>query len=156
MIFASKNEKGDPAWKLILEGKKTVTRRLKPIKEGSIRAIQQNRCGKAIGHIKIISCQSSDKWIEELLDCTTKRTLNRRLREEANREGFERWFDLCDWFLNNNIDIDRTYRIEFELIQLCPKCNYEMEKRVWNDVWYWYCKNCIHGMPVGGRNKDVL
>ncbi len=56
MIFISKNETGIPAWQLVMDGKKTVTRRLKPQPIGSIRAVQPGRGKKAIGYIKITSC----------------------------------------------------------------------------------------------------
>jgi hypothetical protein len=57
MIFSAINEDGEPLWKLVLDGKKTVTRRLKPHPIGSIRAIQPKRTSKAIGHIKILDCR---------------------------------------------------------------------------------------------------
>jgi len=47
MIFISKNEDGIPAWEMIMNGKKTVTRRYNYIEPGKIRAVQPGRMKKA-------------------------------------------------------------------------------------------------------------
>lgn len=117
MIFCSKNEDGEPAWKLIMEGRKTVTRRLKPIAEGKIVAVQPNRCKKAVGHIRIISCMPETEWIFALKGLNICNEL--ALLQEANREGFGSWQSLISWFSNHKplIRLDETYRIHFELIK---------------------------------------
>ena len=43
MIFCSKNEDGIPAWQLVLNGQKDVTRRTKPLPIGRIFAVQPGR-----------------------------------------------------------------------------------------------------------------
>jgi len=110
MIFCSKNEKGEYAWRLVLNGRKTVTRRLKPIPIGKIKAVQPLRGRKAVGYIKIISCQSHNGWFVGLP------TGNKQFTDEAEKEGFYSWHGLLDWFADHKIKIFDTYRMEFELV----------------------------------------
>ena len=115
MIFISKNENGIPAWRLILDGSKTVTRRIKPIEPGSIRAVQPGRTKKGIAHIEIIECISHSEWWDNMMDsqCFTEDDLQR----EARAEGFNSWGGLLSWFKNRKINIDDTYRLKFELME---------------------------------------
>lgn len=117
MIFCSRNEDCEPAWKLIMDGQKTVTRRLKPIEVGKIVAVQPNRGKKAVGHIRIISCMPQSEWIFALKGQNLYNELV--LLQEANREGFGCWQSLIAWFNNHKplIRLDDTYRIRFELIK---------------------------------------
>ena len=111
MIFISKNEDGTPAWQLILDGTKTVSRRPKPVETGSIRAVQPGRTKKGIAHIEILDCTPHKKWWDDMLDteCFTEYDLYR----EAMKEGFKSWGGLLSWFKAHDIDINDTYRIEF-------------------------------------------
>jgi hypothetical protein len=117
MIFISKNEDGEPAWKLIMDGHKTVTRRLKPVDVGKILAVQPGRGKKAVGYIKIISCIPETEWVFALKGLNLDNELT--LLQEANREGFGCWQSLIAWFSNHKplIRLDDTYRIEFELVR---------------------------------------
>lgn len=40
-----------------------------------------------------------------------------KMDEEAEKEGFKSWFSLLIWFINNRIDYNKTYRIEFERVK---------------------------------------
>ena len=88
MIFSAVNEDGEPLWKLVMDGRKTVTRRLKPQTIGSIRAVQPKRTSKAIGHIKIIDCRQ-ETWLGQGI---TNKT------EEAHLEGFRNWERIEEFF----------------------------------------------------------
>jgi len=114
MIFCAKNEDGIPTWKLVLEGKKTVTRRLKPLPVGKEFAIQPGRGKKAVARGRVLSC-----WISHEYDFYQGdyRTSLRYLEEEAQKEGFKTWKGLTAWFVKHYININDTYRIEFELIK---------------------------------------
>lgn len=116
MIFCSKNEDGVPAWKLIIDGKKTVTRRLKPVDPGNILAVQPNRCMKAVGYIRIKSCCDSIKYLNEYADFTDLIEWKQR---EAQLEGFNSWDGLMRFFQKHNIQFGETYRLEFEYIGVC-------------------------------------
>jgi hypothetical protein len=125
MIFCAKNEDGIPTWKLILEGKKTVTRRLKPMPIGKEFAIQPGRGKKAIARGKVIDCHLHLDW--ELLAFSHIKDLNgiidsnqekmRIYQLEAEREGFTSFHGLFNWLRKNLININDTYRIEFELVK---------------------------------------
>lgn len=114
MIFISKNEDGIPAWKLILGGSKTITRRIKPIESGKIRAVQPGRTKKGIAHIEIIDCTPHSEWWNNMLntECFTEDDLQR----EAKAEGFNSWGGLLSWFNSHKININDTYRLEFKLV----------------------------------------
>ena len=117
MIFASRNEKGEPAWKLVLAGRKTITRRTKPQPVGAIRAVQAGRGTKGVGFIRITSCTSHLDWQIEYMSfvCDTEEGL-KLLYAEAIREGFIGWQGLLHWLAEHGININDSYRIEFELI----------------------------------------
>jgi len=166
MIFSSKNEAGEPAYELIARGVKTVTRRLKPKRVGSIMAVQPARATKAVcvcGHLfdrhfprtpnlegKLIcgetkcdcpnytplrvrvklspsSCMTHEEWLEKLEvflnsyeddeDENYSEAREEQFFFEAKREGFESWRGLLDWFKAHEIDINDTYRIEFEVLK---------------------------------------
>ncbi|HUS99626.1 MAG TPA: hypothetical protein VMY59_04820 [Candidatus Thermoplasmatota archaeon] len=137
MIFISKNEKGEPAWRLIQEGRKRVTRRLKPVTVGKILAVQPGRGKKAVGYIRVLSCINSFGHFNESIfilnpimhrcfnmfihcSCPTSEfssaILDRWKQSEATEEGFESWDGLMQWLMNHKIQIHRTFRIEFEYI----------------------------------------
>jgi hypothetical protein len=107
MIFISKNEKGIPAWKLILEGRKTVTRRLKPIEVGKSVAVCPGRGKFAVCRIKILSCMDAEEW-----DAKYAKT---EFQREAEKEGFALWDSLWEWIADKyGKPYPKLYRIEFE------------------------------------------
>lgn len=115
-IFCSKNEAGIPAWQLVLEGKKKVTRRLKPMKVGKEFAVQPNRGKKAVCRARVsMDCISHSDWYEFWEAHLDSPAFKQKLEEEAHLEGFESWDGLLAWFEKKGIDINQTYRIEFEL-----------------------------------------
>lgn len=116
MIFCSKNECGVPAWGLVLNGTKTVTRRLKPVEVGKVRAVQPGRTKKAMGYIRITSCVTHKSWVRDLHDNNKINDCFRLLDLEANREGFKTWLKLLCWFDDHKVNIEDTYRIGFTLM----------------------------------------
>lgn len=95
----------------ILEGKKTVTRRLpkgrQPARVGKIHKLKIDRTKKTYGLILITDC-----YLERIKNIDNK---------EAKKEGFETRKEYLDYFMNiNNIDVlddsDLIWRIEFELL----------------------------------------
>lgn len=95
----------------ILEGKKTVTRRLpkgrQPAKVGKIHKLKIDRTKKTYGLILITDC-----YLEAIKNIDDK---------EAKKEGFETRKEYLDYFINiNNINVlddhDLVWRIEFELL----------------------------------------
>lgn len=120
MIFMSKNEQGTPAWQLVFDEKKTVTRRLKPQPIGVVRAVQPGRGKKGVGFIRIKSCVPHLQWVSEQQTMSKENIgteMRYRFQVEAEREGFVTWEGLLKWFTDHKIDINKTYRIEFELIE---------------------------------------
>lgn len=111
MIFSSKNEKGEPAWELVMKDEKTVTRRMKPQQVGAIRAVQPGRGKKAVGYVRVKSCILHSVWQM----ATNSMEPRQQFTTEANKEGFESWDGLLAWFNEHKIDIKQTFRIEFEL-----------------------------------------
>jgi len=121
MIFCSKNEKGESAWRLIQEERKTVTRRLKSIELEKIVAVQPGRGKRAIGYIKVISCVPSNEFIDQIhFLAPSEKELEECLLQEAKLEGFESWNGLIAWFNDHKplIRLDNTFRIEFELVKI--------------------------------------
>lgn len=95
----------------ILEGKKTVTRRLpkgrQPARVGKIHKLKIDRTKKTYGLILITDC-----YLEMIKDIDDK---------EAKKEGFNSRQEYINYFMDiNNIDIlndyDLVWRIEFELL----------------------------------------
>lgn len=116
MIFCSRNERGELAADLVMAGRKTVTRRMKPVEIGKVLAVQPGRGKKALEHVKVISCHNSLFWWQ----CNYVRHIHRIhefKNEEAAREGFETWDGLCRWLEEHKIQMAETYRIEFELVR---------------------------------------
>jgi len=132
MIFCSRNEDGIEKWRMVVEDIRIdpkvpicVTRRLKPIPVGKDVALQPGRGKKAIGRIRVKSCQSHARWSNVV---TPKPPLpmtefERLLDEEAHREGFRSWDGLLKWFKDHKISILDTFRIEFELLSFCDVCH---------------------------------
>lgn len=119
MIFAAKNEKGIYTWKLVLDGDKTVTRRLKPVRVGKIRAVQPGRGKKAICKIKILECVPHRGRAIGLYDLSHDAVdrFQKALDREAEKEGFCSWKGLLEWFDAKGINISDTFRIEFKLVK---------------------------------------
>lgn len=122
MIFSSRNEDGELASDLVLAGRKTVTRRVRPQPVGAIRAVQPGRAKKGVGFIKILSCVDDEVWKDNLnstnlpSDCFKKTKI---LEDEAHREGFKTWEGLWTWIYAHvkQWPLPVLYRIEFELIE---------------------------------------
>jgi len=112
MIFSSVNEDGIPAWKLVLEGKKTVTRRSRPKTVGKDYAIQPHRTSKAIGRFMVTDCETHVEWLRRLVRERGFIGLG-DLQREAELEGLNSWESLESYFTKSKIDINKTYRIEF-------------------------------------------
>ena len=95
----------------ILEGKKTVTRRLpkgrQPARPGKIHKLKIDRTKKTYGLILITDCYL--ELVKEIDD------------NDAKKEGFETRKEYIEYFMDiNNIDIlndyDLLWVVEFELI----------------------------------------
>lgn len=115
MIFISKNEDGEPAWQLILDGRKTVTRRLKPVSVGKVLAVQPGRGKHAVCHIKVKSCENSFEHFRRASDPFF--ALEPWKDHEAALEGFRSWMGLQCWLEEYGIKFWKTFRIEFELVK---------------------------------------
>ena len=124
MIFSAQNEKEQETWRLILNDRKTVTRRLKSLPVGKIIAVQPGRGKKAICHCKIISCMLHQTWLHSYIPSGLF-TMNEEfitdedktiLKKEAKKEGFYTWEGLLQWFNEHDIDIMETYRLELKRI----------------------------------------
>lgn len=113
MIFCSRNEAGVPKWKLIQEGRATVTRRLKPEQVGKIRAVQPGRGKSAVCRVRIIGCIPDMKWQDEHIPAEAE--------AEARREGFLTWEGLWECLSKLHRfpagQPPAFYRIEFELVR---------------------------------------
>jgi len=116
MIFIAKNEKGTPSWKLALDGKKTVTRRLKPLPIGKDFAIQPGRGKFAVCRARVKSCINSHRHL--LLTANGTDADLEWMEMEAKKEGFLTWDGVLKFLKDKKIDWLDTYRIEFELIKL--------------------------------------
>ncbi len=110
MIFIAKNEDGIPSWKLALEGKKTVTRRIKSLPVGKEFAIQPGRGKFAVCRAKVISCSTSlSHWRYNI-----GRNIKEYKQKEAQLEGFNSWDSVMKFLQKKDIQFRNTYRIEFE------------------------------------------
>ena len=107
MIFCSKNEQGIPAWKLILEEKKDVTRRTKPLPVGAVRSVQPGRGKKAVCKFQVLSCCPELDWQDAHVTPA-------ELEREARREGFGTWLGLRQWLAAHNPEGKMLFRIEFK------------------------------------------
>jgi len=113
MIFSARNDKGIPSWQLVMEGKKTVTRRQSGKIPGHTYSVQKRRGEKGIGRILIVSCIPDEYFVESLPTS--------ELENEAHKEGFSTWEDL--WECIRNITksgegpLPLLYRIEFFLVK---------------------------------------
>ena len=96
MIFISRNEDGVPAWQLVIDGKKTVTRRLKPVDVGKFVAVQPGRGKKAVCLVRITRCERHLDWLARTHNDEVP--LADRLEKEARLEGFSCWNRLAEWF----------------------------------------------------------
>ena len=117
MIFSARNEAGVSLLDLVLQGKKTVTRRRKPKKVGSSFAIQSERGGKTLARARVISCVETEDWRESvLLEAKNNLGYIRKLDREARREGFVSWEGLWGWIKGHyGNELPELYRIEFKL-----------------------------------------
>ncbi len=118
MIFVAKNEKGVPSWKLVLDNKKIVTRRLKPISVGKDFAVQPGRGKYAVCRAVVTDCQRSTNHFQKYAFNTELfKNISEYKKHEAECEGFNSWDGLMRWFQEHNIQYVETYRIEFQVIK---------------------------------------
>lgn len=129
MIFASKNEDGVPAWKQVVDGTKTVTRRLKASPVGAYRSVQPKRCKKGVGFVRIVNCIRHTNWILDFFIKYKPSEFVKELDLEAQREGFKTWEGVLKWFDSKNIDIDDTYVLSLSYIKKNPEVNDKKEGR---------------------------
>jgi len=117
MIFIAKNEKGEPSWKLILEDKKTVTRRVKPLPIGKEFAVCPGRGKFAVCRCRVVSCIQHRDWIKSQSTAGAITLFGiPYFNKEARKEGFGSWGGLVKWFNARGQDIETMFRIEFEKI----------------------------------------
>ena len=120
MIFSSKNEAGVPAWELVLQGEKTITRRGKFLSPLTQFAVQPGRGKKAVCRAQVVSCMPHREFnhIVSGQSRTDLKLLERLLEDEARMEGFASWRGLLGWLESKHIKIGDTYRIEFAVVLL--------------------------------------
>lgn len=73
-IFSTISEDGIESWKLVLSKQKTITRRTRPMKIGSVHVIQPKRTMAGVcvcGHFKDEHCQLKWPGQNETLTCLT-------------------------------------------------------------------------------------
>ena len=116
MIFSSVNESGEPAWKMVLDGRKTITRRRNPIDVGTVLGVRATRTGKELGKIRVVSCVPHMDW-QRCIPGDECDILSEWARE-VKREGFNSLPGLLDWLTTHGIDIEDTFRIEFEVVDI--------------------------------------
>jgi len=114
MIFCSRNERGDPAWRLVVAGRKSVTRRLKPLEAGKAFTVQPSRRRKAVARVRVVSCVPEREWLRGL----PKARRAAELKREAKREGFLEWEGLREWLKAHNPEGKPYYRIGFKVEEL--------------------------------------
>lgn len=114
MIFIAKNEDDIPSWKLVLDSKKTVTRRLKPVIIGKSIAVCPGRGKHAICRILPFACEPSISHYKRT--CPVDK-IKQWKQMEAKLEGFNSWDGLMRFFQDKQIQFNDTFRIEFEIIK---------------------------------------
>ena len=69
--------------------------------------------------VRVVSCEKHLAWLTRM----EKDSLDNEFDEfdegdlEARHEGFNSWAGLLAWFKEHNIDINATYRIQFEKVK---------------------------------------
>jgi hypothetical protein len=117
MIFSSRDEKGVAAFRKVLDGTKTVTRRTKPLPVGKEFAVQPGRGEKAVCRAVVISCvQHNDWYASEISSLEGTPRWKRAMLAEARAEGFESVDFWLDWYPRHGMDVNETFRIEFRII----------------------------------------
>ena len=117
MIFVAKNERNESTWQLVLDGKKTTTRRMKPMDIGKEFAIQPGRGKHAVCRAVVISCMNSIEHYHTYSNLIELyKSLNEYKADEARLEGFGSWHDLMLWFNDHDVNFADTFRIEFKVI----------------------------------------
>ena len=120
MIFCSRNEDGVPAWKLVLDGTKTVTRRKKPMEVGKEFAICPGRGKRCVCRARVVSCVSEEIMRKEP-ECAAFHNIytlanEKEMEAEAHREGFKTMKGLRAWLEAHNPPGTVFYRIEFKVL----------------------------------------
>lgn len=117
MIFIAKNEKGDVSWKLVLDDRKTVTRRLTPMPVGKEFAVQPGRGKFAVCRCSVISCMTYGEWVDTFWHDSKFIDIVRIFDEEAKKEGFQKWINLYNWLAKKGLQLKELYRIEFKKVK---------------------------------------
>lgn len=119
MIFGAKNENDKSTFELVLEKRKTVTRRNSNGRQYSVGkdyAVQYGRGKRSAGRIKIISKQPHCDWWDNNIQGLSERDQEVALNLEGQKEGFVSWEGLINYFIKNKICPYVLTRYEFELI----------------------------------------
>lgn len=112
MIFIAKNEVGIKSWQYVMDGTKTITRRLKPMQIGKEFAVQPGRGKHAVCRAVVTDCTLSKvHYHARETDLVDYKIL------EAKMEGFKTWDGLMQFFRDHKINFEDTFRIEFKVIK---------------------------------------
>lgn len=122
MKFGISNEGKDLAIE-VLEGRKTVTRRDRKYKVGEIVEIEKihyypsGHEYSVLGKARVKSCKAHGDFSADIY--LEREEFEKRLEEEANREGYRRWDNLIDDLTKfyPTPSISRLWRIELEVIK---------------------------------------
>ena len=118
MIFVAKNEAGIRSWRYVIDGTKTITRRLKPMQIGKEFAVQPGRGKHAICRAVVTDCMLSRVHYHiYALNREIFKNIQDYKHNEANCEGFKTWDGLMHWMHKHKIIFDDTFRIEFKVIK---------------------------------------
>ena len=116
MIFIAKNEKGESSWQLVKDGRKTVTRRMKPMDVGKDFAVCPGRGKFAICRARVMACENSLEHFNKYSHILALYgSVGEYKTDEAHLEGFNSWNGLMQYFQKHGINFMDTFRIEFKL-----------------------------------------
>lgn len=80
-------------------------------------AVQPGRGKKAVCRARVVSIRWHRNWQDGLDPLAAYRgAYDRALKQEARREGFKTWQGVLAWLAAHKIDVNATWRIEFEVI----------------------------------------
>jgi hypothetical protein len=123
LIFGAKNDKGISTCDLVLQGKKTVTRRLgmsgtgRIYEVGKTYAVQPGRTKKQVARILILSNMSHFHWWNKHIANLPNKKKIKALQKEAKKEGFGSWYSLIEYFKKYKIKTTELIRYEFKLVE---------------------------------------
>jgi len=100
----------------VIEGRKTVTRRLKPCEIGDFVEIEQEQHDKTwrrIGTARVIACELDSKWLERVLSNKLLIELEDIIDDESTKEGYSNihnlYLDLTKYY---GSPLRKLWRIE--------------------------------------------